>query len=106
MKVRKLQRRNEDDTWFDDAYVYEDERGQVIFCYNLAWEQMGSFYARKMQEMGITIEQVEMVIIENEDLRWLPFEIIDDSKVEAYLDQLDQACSIPYQRPEKKTLPV
>jgi len=42
MKLRRLQRQDEDDRWYDDAYAYEDNEGQVIFRYNLTWDRVGS----------------------------------------------------------------
>jgi len=104
MKLRKLQRRNESQVWFDDVYVYEDTTGQVIFCYNLAWGRIGSFYVGKIRETGATLEDIDTLITPNENLRWLPIEIIDDDQAEAYLDELDQTCSIPYPRLVTKTI--
>ena len=106
MRLRKLQRRNESKTWFDDVYVYEDNTGQVTFCYNLAWGRIGSFYVGKIREIGATLADIETLIAPNENLRWLPIEIIDDDQAEAYLDELDQACAIPYPRPATKVIPV
>lgn len=101
MRIRILQRLNEDQTWYDDAYSYEDEAGQVVFRYNLTWERIGDDYAAHIEENSITLEALETVIPPHANLRWSSISIIDNDKAESHLDQLDKACGIPYPRPKK-----
>ena len=103
MKIRRLQRKNEHDQWYDDAYVYEDEDGQVIFCCNLTWESVGRRYYRAFKESGVPIEEVETVFpLDRQTMRWLEIEVITDDQVELFLEKLDEACAIP--RPRSVTM--
>ena len=103
MKVRRLQRKDEHGQWYDDAYVYEDEAEQVIFCCNLTWESVGRHYYRAFKESGIRIEDVETVLsLDGRTMRWLPVEVIEADQVEAFLGELDEACAIPKPRPISK----
>jgi hypothetical protein len=43
MKVRRLQRKDDEGQWYDDAYAVEESSGQVVFHYNLTWEKIGSY---------------------------------------------------------------
>ena len=101
MKIRILQRLNEDQSWYDDAYAYEDETGQVVLRYNLTWERIGDDCAAYVEEHGIALEALETIIPPHASLRWLPVSTIDGDAAEAYLDELDKACAIPYPRPKK-----
>ncbi len=100
MKIRRLQRKDENDQWYDDAYVYEDENGQVIFCCNLTWESVGRRYYREFKNSGVPIEEVETVLaLDGQTMRWLPIEVIEENQVESYLEALNEACAIPKPRP-------
>lgn len=44
MRIRRLQRRDEHNQWYDDVYTYENDGGQATFCYNPTWEQVGARY--------------------------------------------------------------
>ncbi len=98
MKLRILQAQDENDEWYDDAYAYEDSHGQVIFCYNLTWERMGSNCNAKLRERGTLLEEVETVIETGDRLRWLPIEVIAEEEVESYLEVLNERCAIPKPR--------
>ena len=101
MRVRILQITDENDDqleWYDDAYVYEDDQGQVVFRYNLAWDRVGSKINGQLQETGISLDEIETLIPANEDLRWLPVEEVADDQAEAYLEELDHRCAIPKPR--------
>jgi hypothetical protein len=45
--------------WYDDAYVYENEDGKLVFCYNLTWERVGARYNKKFLETGVSLEEIE-----------------------------------------------
>jgi hypothetical protein len=94
MKVRRLQRQDKRDQWYDDAYAYENETGQVIFCYNLTWDRVGS------------LEAIETVLQPGDRFRWLPVEVVAEEEVEAFLEALDEACAIPKPRPIKMVHPM
>ena len=104
MRLRKLQRLDEDGTWFDDAYAFENNEGQVIFRYNLAWGRVGAAYNVKIQAARIQLEEIETIIQPSDGLRWLPIEIIAEEAVEAHLAALDEACAIPKPRSIARTL--
>ena len=99
MKIRRLQRKDENDQWYDDAYVYEDEAGQVIFWCNLTWESVGRHYYHQFKASGVSIEAVETVLpLNGQTMRWLALEVIEAGQVEAYLEELDERCAIPKPR--------
>jgi hypothetical protein len=106
MKVRRLQRQDKRDQWYDDAYAYENETGQVIFCYNLTWDRVGSTYNGKLQESGVSLEAIETVLQPGDRFRWLPVEVVAEEEVEAFLEALDEACAIPKPRPIKMVHPM
>jgi hypothetical protein len=107
MRIRRLQRKDENDLWYDDAYVYEDENGQVIFCCNLTWESVGRHYYREFKKSGVPIEEVETVLsLDGQIMRWLPIEIIEEDQVESYLEALDEACAIPKSQPIPMPKPI
>lgn len=99
MKIRRLQRKDEYNQWYDDAYVYEDEEGRLIFNCNLTWESVGRRYYRKFKESGLSIEEVETILsLDGQSMRWLPTEVIAADQVETYLENLDERCAIPRPR--------
>ena len=99
MKIRRLQRKDERNQWYDDAYVYEDEEGRLIFNCNLTWESVGRRYYHKFKESGLLIEEVETVLsLDGQSMRWLPVEEVEDAHSEAFLEELDERCAIPKPR--------
>ncbi len=106
MRVRRLQRLDEDDRWFDDAYAYENENepGRVRLRYNLAWGRVGSRYNVQIRQQQTPLEAVETVIRPSDRLRWLPIENIPDAEAEAFLAALNEACAIPSPRSIKDSL--
>ncbi|MCE7988162.1 MAG: hypothetical protein DYG89_43945 [Caldilinea sp. CFX5] len=98
MRVRRLQRKFEENKWVDDAYAYEDQQGFIAFRYNLTWGRMGSSYNQKIKKTGVTLEKIDAVIPSGQGLRWLPIEVIKDDEVVAYLAALDENCMIPQTR--------
>jgi hypothetical protein len=107
MRLRRLQTTDDNIEWYDDAYAYEDGGGQVVFCYNLAWDRVGSHYNGKLQETGVSLDEIETVIEPNNDkLHWLPTEVIEEDQVESYLEALDEACAIPKSQPISMPKPV
>ncbi len=99
MKVRRLQRKDENKEWYDDAYVYENEQGQVIFRCSLTWETVGRRYSKEFKKPGVSIEDAEAVLsLDGQGMRWLPIEVIEPDQTEAYLEALDEACAIPKPR--------
>jgi len=57
IRVRKLERKDEDGAWRSDAYAVEMPGGQVTLRYSLAWEYLGGRYNRLIQERGLPLEQ-------------------------------------------------
>lgn len=104
MKVRKLQRKDEDGVWFDDAYAFENEEGNIIFRYNLAWGRVGANYNRKLRQQPVPLEQIETIIPTGDELHWLPVETVPDEAVKAFLEKLDETCAIPKPRSIVHTL--
>lgn len=99
MRLRRLQFKDDDEQWYDDAYAVEDKARQVIFHYNLTWEQVGSIYNGKLKETGASLEEIETVIMPGDEWRWLPIEVIAEEEVESFLEALDEACAIPKPQP-------
>jgi hypothetical protein len=100
MRLRRLQQRDEVEGWYDDAYVYENEDGRLVFCYNLTWERVGARYNKKFAETGVSLEEIETVLpLDDQSMRWLPVEVIEADQVEAFLAELDERCAIPKPRP-------
>lgn len=103
MKLRRLQRLDEQAQWYDDAYAVEDHSGRITFHYNLTWDRVGSTYNRKLQESAVALEAIETVLPLGERLRWLPVEIIAEKEADAFLELLDTRCAIP--KPRSIALP-
>lgn len=104
MRVRILQAKDDDNTWYDDAYAFEDSAGQVVFEYNLTWEKIGSYYNGKLRESGVSLDQIEMVIDPGERMQWLPVQTVADEEAEVFLEALNEACAIPKPRSIKQRL--
>lgn len=103
MRLRRLQYKG-GESWYDDAYAYENEQGQVILRYNLTWERIGSHFNGKFRAQQTPLEEVETVILPGEALRWLAIEEIADEEAEAFLEKLDAVCGIPKPRSIKHSL--
>jgi hypothetical protein len=95
IRVRRLQRQNEQNKWYDDAYAVEDRDGQVTFYYNLTWDRVGAKYNRQLKETGISLDEIDTVLQPGDRFRWLPVEVIDDDQSAAFLEELDERCAIP-----------
>ena len=79
MKIRRLQRRDENNQWYGDAYVYENDEGQIIFRYNLTWESVGARYNKKFKETGVSLEDIETIMpLDGQTMRWLPIEVVEE----------------------------
>ena len=102
MRLRKLQRLNEDSGWFDDAYAYEDQSRRVVFCYNIAWGRIGAKHATTIRDQQISLEKIELVIPQGPELRWLPIEDVANDQKAVVLEELNQACDIllPQSQPD------
>lgn len=98
MRLRRLQFKDDDGQWVDDAYAFENNAGQVIFRYNLTWEQVGSIYNGKLQETGVSLEEIETVIMPGDEWRWLPIEVVAEEEAASFLEALDEVCAIPKPR--------
>ena len=96
IRVRRLQRHSEEEGWYDDAYVLEDEVGQLCFCYNLTWDRVGVKYNDRLQ--GILLDKIETVFELGDSLRWPAIEEVEDDQAEAFLKELDERCAIPQPR--------
>jgi hypothetical protein len=95
IRVRRLQRQNERNEWYDDAYALEDHDGQVTFCYNLTWDRVGARYNSQLKETGIPLDEVDTVLQPGDQFRWLPVEEIEDEQSTTFLEELDKRCAIP-----------
>ena len=98
MRVRRLQRKDEDGVWYDDAYAFENGKQPVTFRYNLTLGRVGSNHNGQIKEQNILLDEIEKVIPEGEYVRWLNIEVIEEEQAETYLDMLDQICYIPKPR--------
>ncbi len=99
MKVRKLQRLNEQQQWKDHAYAYEREDGRASFRYNtLVLGRIGARYNVHLREGNTKLEDVHQIIPATKRLRWLEIEELDGYP-EDIKSRLDEACQIP--RPAK-----
>jgi len=93
IRVRKLQRKGEDGVWHSDAYAVEMPDGRLTLRYSLAWEYLGGQYNRLIQERGLSLEQLERVLV-GDSLRWLPVETLVTGNEEA-IRALDRECHVP-----------
>ncbi len=100
MRARILQRKDDDGQWFDDCYALENSDGQVKFETNLTWEKIGLYYNRKLQETGVSLDEIETVLMpgNEEDWRWLPVEVVEENESETFLEDLNERCCIPKPR--------
>jgi hypothetical protein len=93
-----LQRHNEEEGWYDDAYALEDEDGQLTFCYNLTWDRVGAKYNDRLQASGVSLDEIETVLQLGDRLRWLAVEKVENDRAEVFLKELDERCVIPKPR--------
>lgn len=100
IRARRLQTKDENGTWTDEAYAIESPSGQVIFHYPFWWEHIGGQYAYEIQQTNMPLEQVAQ-IVRGPKLKWLPVERLEMTYAQA-IDFLDAECQIP--RAKKKTL--
>lgn len=106
MKIRKLQRLENDEGWVDDGYCYEKPDGQVVFRYNaVTWGRVGARCNVQLRDSGTTLADVRTVIPSGEYLRWLPIEEIP-GEIEDLKPTLDKACGFPEVRPVAKPVVV
>lgn len=95
MKIRKLQRREDDEAWVDDGYCYEKPNGQVVFRYNVVtWGRIGARYNVELCDSGTALADVHTIIPTGEYLRWLPIEE-NPGEIEELKRTLDGACGFP-----------
>ena len=103
MRIRRLQRQDEDGQWYDDAYVTEevcaDNQETLIFHYNLTWDRVGSAYNATLQETDLPLDEIETLLQPGETFRWLPAETIPEDAAQYFLEQLNEACAIPTPQP-------
>lgn len=102
MKVRKLQRLNEQEQWEDHGYAYERKDGRASFRYNnLVLGRIGARYNVQLREAKTKLEDVHEVIPATKHFRWLKVEVIEGDPEEIKA-RLDEACQIP--RPQQVSL--
>jgi hypothetical protein len=106
VRIRILQAKDEDGHWYDDAYAFEDTTDHIVFRYNLTWEHIGSYYNGKLQETGVSLDEINTVIDPGDGMSWLLIEEVEDDQVESYLEALDEKCGIPKPRPIVQALPT
>ena len=95
MRIKQLQRLNDNDEWVSDAYVYENETGQLVFRYNvLTWGRVGSNLNGQLQKAGTSLDDVETIIKASKRQRWLPIEVLEGTLEECLIRQ-DEVCGIP-----------
>lgn len=101
VRIRRLQRQDETWHWYDDSYAIESTDGKIHFRYNLAWDVIGSRYYGKIQQSGLPLDQVHLVLDEP-GLKWQPIETLDMTFDQA-TEILDPEFHIPRL---KKRIPV
>lgn len=101
MRIRRLQILDEDDKqWRDEAYVIEDNTGQIEFRYNtLTWGRVGASLNQRIQEEKISLEEIESLMPPNKEARWQDIEEIDNQTRDEVIAILDQDCQLPKPRP-------
>ena len=99
MKVRRLQSLADDDqSWLDEAYAYEQPDGTVRFRYNpMVWEGIGVRHNRTLKAKVTLLEKIETIILTGDRLRWLDVEVIEGNP-KAIEAELDEACKLPTAR--------
>jgi len=106
MKIRRLQQRLDDGQWEDHGYTYEQEDGSCVFSYNtLVWGRIGAKYNRQLQTARTKLDEVQMVILTGDQLRWLEVEEIEGNPEEIKA-MLDEACKIPRPKPVSIVKPL
>ena len=106
MKIRKLQRLENDEGWVDDGYCYEKPNGQVVFRYNaVTWGRIGARYNVKLRETGTKLADVHTIIPAGEYLRWLPVEELP-GEIEVLKATLDESCGFPKVQPVAKPVVI
>ena len=98
IRVRLLQFKDEQDGWYDDAYMVEDKRGVLTFHYNLTWDRVGARINGQLKTGNFTLEEVEAVLPIGENQRWLDIVKVEDDQAETFLEELDERCAIPKPR--------
>ncbi|MBI4674456.1 MAG: hypothetical protein HY741_22660 [Chloroflexi bacterium] len=93
IRIRRLQRQDEDGKWFDDSYAIQASDGKVTCRYNLTWEYLGGRLNYQIQQSGLPLEELEQVF-DNPRMRWLPVETLDMSFEQA-TEFLDPQFHIP-----------
>ena len=96
MRARVLQRKG-DQGWFDDCYAYENNAGELRFRTNLTWERAGLYWSQKLVESGVSLDNIETVLMPGDPnyWRWLPVEECADPEAETFLQTLNKRCHIP-----------
>ena len=96
MKIRRLQRLDENQQWQDHGYAYELETGQCTFRFNpLVWGGTGSRLSERLYESNTPLTTIETIIPAQETLRWLEIEVLEGENG-ALKAMLDQQCGIPH----------
>lgn len=105
MRVRRLQYLNEDGIWVNQAYVIEDNQGELSFYYNtLTWGRVGADLAKKIRDSHITLTEIESIMPGNERVRWLPVETPENQNLEQAKTFYDTLCNIPTPQPASTSL--
>ena len=103
MKIRKLQRLENNEDWVDDGYCYEKPNGRVVFRYNaVTWGRIGARYNVQLRDTGTGLADIHTVIPCGGHLRWLPVEEIP-GEIEDLKATLDRACGFPEVQPVAKS---
>ena len=106
MKIRKLQRLENDEAWVDDGYCYEKSNSQLVFRYNaVTWGRIGARYNVQLRDSGTPLAEVHTVIPTGEYLRWLPIEEVP-GEIEELKPILDKACDFPEVRRVAKPITI
>lgn len=98
IRVRLLQSKDEQDGWYDDSFMVEDEQGNLTFHYNLTWGRVGARINGKLKTGDFTLEEIEAVLPLGENQRWLDIVEVKDDQSEVFLEELDERCAIPKPR--------
>ena len=105
MRVRRLQYLDEADVWINQAYIIEDNQGELSFYYNsLTWGRVGADLAKKIRDSHITLAEIESIMPGNDQVRWLSGETPENQNLEQAKTFYDALCNIPTPQPASTSL--
>jgi hypothetical protein len=107
VRIRKLQYVHAEKGWTDQAYLIEDDQGQVEFRYDpLTWGRVGAALNKRIRQENIPLEDIESIMPPKAEVRWLPIEVISGEEINDVIAALDEACKFPKPQPISMPKPV